>query len=251
MKNYKGAAHIPLIIAVVLIIVGVFFAKDTLVENFPLIKNRIGEITSGDFSESNFVEEEGVEKVSLETGEKDGAEENSIEEKESVFGGLLFNAKQEEAVENKENIQSENVCDLEKYMLDPEYSLPFVSIISPQPDEELDYPDDWPQDFIYPEGFKLVGIDMGKLTEESAMMYKSFLSYESKPYVATCDLIYFFEQKNWEVAELVSREDLGFIVVLKDTDGIGTGLLNVEATKQNQNKSKVTLSVFPEAVQSE
>jgi len=233
MKREFGIVHIPLILAGVVLAAGLFLAKDKI----------LGVFKKSD-AEASIVNTAQVPEEIPPDGQpaETSVEETTVEKEAiSVFGSLL----------PSEKPSDNNNCDLTQYMLDPEGGMPFSSIIMPLPSEKVEYPAQWPQEFIYPPEYKLVDSGMGQLTAESAQMYKAFLLFEGKPTEATCGIIRYFEDKSWEVEELVSRNDLGFIVVLRDKDGVGTGLLNAEMQPQDKNRSKLTISLFPEAEQSQ
>jgi len=230
MRPEKGAVHIPVILAALAVVTALVYFKDE-VKNF---------IPAGE-----------------KTAEFPVVEQSEEKEIFSAFGDLITQEQQtlEEATEPKEvevpPPAETDECDLTKYMIGPESSMDFIGIMAPFPEKTIVYPPDWPEGFIYPEEFKLVEQSSGKLTEESAMMYKASIIFEGKPPEATCEVIKYFEGKNWTISELVNRDDLGFIVVLQDADGVGTGLLNVEVGFQNYERSQIGLSVFPDAAQSE
>lgn len=243
MNFDKGAVHIPVVLALLVAVTGTYLFRDDISNAVEMFVPKENVMTAGDQDESeNLVSEESEDEIDKPSIFSDLLQTSPSAEEQSMEGPI--------AEETTRQLEDLGGCDLKKYMAETENNLPFVSIIKPLPEDKIEYPQEWPQDLIYPEDLKLVDAGTGKLTEESAMMYKAFMLSESDPSAATCRLVKYFEDKNWEVSELVSRDDLGFIVVLMDKDGIGTGLLNTEAVQNDYGKTKITLSVFPEAVQS-
>ncbi len=242
MKPDKGTVHISAILIGLVMVAALVYFKDE-------VKVYISE-------EKETVSQDNMDSPSLSDTWGEEREEASL------FGSLLTPGQPvqekpaEPAVETEETeTETEAVetdeCNLNEYLVGPESNMPFMGVMAPFPEEEISYPSDWPQDFIYPEKFVLVEQGSGKLTEESAMMYKASLLYEKKPPEAACDVIKYFEGKNWEVSKFVNRDDLGYIGVFMDKDGVGTSLLNIEVAFGDYDRSQVSLSVFPDAMQTE
>jgi len=111
------------------------------------------------------------------------------------------------------------------------------------PDERVEYPDDWPEQLVFPDEFELVSAITGVLPIEDTVGWVCKYRYPGGAAKAEMILLDKLNEYGWQVDESTLIEGGGTIAYLT-TGARGTGILVIEPDANSPGESLVSLTIY-------
>lgn len=112
------------------------------------------------------------------------------------------------------------------------------------PDQEVDYPSDWPPEFRYPHQYIAVELSSGSFPGSESFALSAKLRFEGEPEIAAEGLASYFIQNGWEIDELVKLDNGAVVVELTNKTG-SSGIIIVDSDVDNAKLSNIIAFIIP------
>ena len=106
------------------------------------------------------------------------------------------------------------------------------------------YPPDWPAELVYPEEFMVVETGLGVLPETAAHGWATKLRYEGNPQTAAELLSAFFASRGWQIAEKISLDSGGVLILLAEEGSEGTGIVVIDPDQDDIEHTRIVVTIL-------
>lgn len=129
------------------------------------------------------------------------------------------------------------------YYVPPNNTLPPPLAKVEFPNEQIQYPSDWPEELKFPSEFTLVDSSSGTLPEGIAQGWAAKFRYQGKPFEAEKAISLFLVGKRWSVVEKNEFDSGGYSLLIQR--GNGNGIIVVDDDPNSSSRSVIIVTIFP------
>ncbi len=126
-------------------------------------------------------------------------------------------------------ISSVTACTQKKQITEEEHAYLFSSIEIP--DDKISYPEDWPEDLIFPKDFVLLDTSSGLSTESSRQVWTATFKFKGEIKVAGEKILQHFSENGWTESVPNQESNVDIVCFLKKDNSEGLIVLEKDETK--------------------
>lgn len=112
------------------------------------------------------------------------------------------------------------------------------------PNQDVNYPSDWPPEFRYPHQYITVELSSGSFPESDSFALSAKLKFDGEPEIAADGLMSFFTQIGWEIDEYVELDSGGVLIELTKKSG-SSGIIIIDKDYNFANNSNIIAFIIP------
>jgi hypothetical protein len=113
------------------------------------------------------------------------------------------------------------------------------------PQEQIEYPANWPKGLRYPSEFSLVDVSFGAMPGGAALGWAAKLRYGDEPSLAAAAMTSFLMDRDWQVSERLELESGGIALLVARESSSGSGAIVMEADPGRHGSSLLVATLFP------